>query len=512
MTLDPSHIGRFRILGTLGQGSMGTVYLAEDPKLNRGIAIKVVRAGLGDPEVLARFQREAEISAKLHHPNVITVYDVGEEPGVGPFLAMEFVDGESLSALVKRGPMGAPEALELLMQAREALETAHRAGIIHRDLKPENFMVSKDRHVKLMDFGIAKGAGARVTRTSDFLGTPAYAAPEILSGGQADAGSDRWSFSVSAFEMLTGRLPFAGESVGSIVYAIVHQEPTYPEACTPGFREVFDRAFNKDPKARYPDLKSFMLALVDVVDLPEAHRTLLDRRLDGTLSGLSSSGAWAAPPAAVAPEQRRWKWLAMVAMGLLVLLVGQQLWNRREPVRKLTITSHPSGAEILLDGQPLGKTPLREVLVKGHPRVVRLEKGDFLPQSVDLGPEDTQVEVHLVPAPFKIQVRSDPPEAQVFLDGKFAGIAPLEGLEIPGEGRHQVELRQAGFEPWSDTLKRGEALPDPIRLQKIDVAEPKATPKAITKAAPKKRVDKAEKAEPPSKFKRWLKDTFTKKD
>jgi predicted Ser/Thr protein kinase len=512
MSLDPVTIGRFRILGTLGQGSMGTVYLAEDPKLNRGIAIKVVRAGMGDPEVLARFQREAEISAKLHHPNVITVYDVGEEPGVGPFLAMEFVDGESLSALVKRGPLGGPEAMELLMQAREALETAHRAGIIHRDLKPENFMVSKDRQVKLMDFGIAKGAGARVTRTSDFLGTPAYAAPEILSGAQADAASDRWAFAVSAFEMLTGKLPFAGESVGSIVYAIVHQDPTYPEGCSPAFREVFDRALAKDPKARFPDLKAFMLALIDVVDLPEAHHSLLERRLDGTLSGLSTSGAWAAPAPAVAPEQRRWKWLAMIAIGLLVLLVGQQLWNRREPVRKLTIISHPAGANILLDGQPLGKTPLREVLVKGYPRVVRLEKADFLPHAVDLGPEDTQVEAHLAPAPFKVPVRSDPPEAQVFLDGKFVGIAPLEGVEVPGEGRHQLELRQTGYESWSDVLKRGEALPDPIRLQKIDVPEPKAAPKSAVKAAPKKRADKAEKTEPPSKFKRWLKDTFSKKE
>ncbi len=514
MTLDPSHIGRFRILGTLGQGSMGTVYLAEDPKLNRGIAIKVVRAGMGDPEVLARFQREAEISAKLHHPNVITVYDVGEEPGVGPFLAMEFVDGESLSALVKRGPLSAPEALELLMQAREALETAHRAGIIHRDLKPENFMVSKDRQVKLMDFGIAKGAGARVTRTSDFLGTPAYAAPEILSGSQADAASDRWAFAVSAFEMLTGRLPFPGESVGSIVYAIVHQPPTYPEGCSPAFRDLFDRAFDKDPKARFPDLKAFMLALVDVLDLPEAHRHLLERRLDGTLSGLSTSGAWAAPAPAMAPEQRRWKWLAMIATGLLVLLVGQQLWNRREPVRKLTITTFPAGADIFLDGQRLGKTPLREVLVKGTPRVVKAEKADFLPQSVDLGPEDTQVEVHLVPAPFKVTVRSDPPEAQVFMDGSFVGVAPLEALEVPGEGRHVLELRQNGYETRTETLRRGEALPDPIRLQKIDVPEPKAASKGSAKPAPRKRVEreKGEKAEPPSKFKKWLKDTFSKKD
>ncbi len=516
MTLDPVHIGRYRILGTLGQGSMGTVYLAEDPRLNRGVAIKVVRAGLGDPEVLARFQREAEISAKLHHPNVITVFDVGEEPGVGPFLAMEFVDGESLSALLKRGAIPPAEALELLLQAREALETAHRAGVIHRDLKPENFMVSKDRHLKLMDFGIARGAGARVTKTSDFLGTPAYAAPEVLSGGQAGMASDRWAFAVSAFEMLTGRLPFPGESVGSIVYAIVHQPPVYPEGVSPAFQALFDRALAKRPEDRHGDLKSFLVELVEAVDLPEDHRTLLDRRLEGTLSGLSASGAWSAHPAGPRKESRHWRSLAVAATGLLALLIGQQFWSRRQPVRKLSITSQPAGAEVTLDGQKLGKTPLREVLVKGTPRSLLVEKSDFLPETHELGPEEHDVVIRLLPAPFTVSVKSDPPEAQVFLNGRFVGIAPIEKVEVPGEGRQVLELRQAGFETWSDALRRGESLPDPIRLQKVDEPEPKpaakATPHKIAshkpapKAAPKKKGEKAEKPEEPSKIKKFFKD------
>ncbi|HJV21472.1 MAG TPA: serine/threonine-protein kinase [Holophagaceae bacterium] len=518
MSLDPTHIGRFRILGTLGQGSMGTVYLAEDPKLNRGVAIKVVRAGLGDPEVLARFQREAEISAKLHHPNVITVYDVGEEPGVGPFLAMEFVDGESLSAILKRGAMPPAEALELLLQAREALEAAHRAGIVHRDLKPENFMVSKDRHLKLMDFGIARGAGAKVTKTSDFLGTPAYAAPEVLSGGQAGPASDRWAFAVSAFEMLTGRLPFPGESVGSIVYAIVHQAPVYPDGVSAAFLTLFDRALAKRPEDRHPDLKSFLVELVGAVDLTEDHRNLLERRLEGTLPGLSSSGAWAAHPKGNGRESNRWKVLALAATGLLALLVGQQLWSRREPIRKLSISSQPSGAEVTLDGQKLGRTPLREVLVKGTPRSLLVEKAEFLPETHDLGPEEQQVDVKLHPAPFTVSVKSDPPEAQVFLNGRFLGIAPLEKVEVPAEGRQVLELRQTGYEPWTDSLRRGDALPDPIRLQKLDAPEAKKAVKAPShKAAAKKKTDKADKKgekgdkpEEPSKIRKLIKDLFKK--
>ncbi len=512
MSLDPSHIGRYRILGTLGQGSMGIVYLAEDPRLNRGVAIKVVRAGLGDPEVLARFQREAEISAKLHHPNVITVYDVGEEPGVGPFLAMEFVDGESLSIILKRGALAPAEALELLLQAREALEAAHRAGIVHRDLKPENFMVSKDRHLKLMDFGIARGDGARVTKSSDFLGTPAYAAPEVLSGGQAGPASDRWAFAVSAFEMLTGKLPFPGESVGSIVYAIVHQAPVYPEGVSAAFQTLFDRALAKRPEDRHSDLKSFLVELVESVDLPPDHRNLLERRLEGTLSGLSASGAWAAPSKGDQQESRRWKGLALVATGLLALLMIQQLWARREPIRKLSITSQPIGAEVTLDGQKLGKTPLKEVLVKGTPRSLLVEKADFVAETHDLGPEETAVEVRLRPASYFVSVKTDPAETQIFINGHPEGSAPKEKLEVSGEGRQVLELRHEGYETWSEPLKRGEALPDPIRLQKIDVPEPKKPAKAVVhKGATKKKADKkAEKPEEPSKIRKLIKDLFKK--
>ncbi len=516
MSLDPSHIGRYRILGTLGQGSMGTVYLAEDPRLNRGVAIKVVRAGLGDPEVLARFQREAEISAKLHHPNVITIYDVGEEPGVGPFLAMEFVDGESLSAILKAGAMPPTDALELLLQAREALEAAHRAGIVHRDLKPENFMVSKDRHLKLMDFGIARGDGARVTKTSDFLGTPAYAAPEVLSGGQASPASDRWSFAVSAFEMLTGKLPFPGESVGSIVYAIVHQPPVYPDGVSAEFLALFDRALAKRPEDRHPDLKSFLQELVGAVDLPADHRNLLERRLEGTLSGLSASGAWSAPSKAEHPESRRWKVLALAATGLLTLLIVQQVWNRREPIRKLTITSQPAGAEVTLDGQKLGKTPLREFLVKGTPRSLLVEKPDYVSETHEIGPTENTIEVQLHPASFFVSVKSDPPGAQIFVNGHPEGTTPVAKLEVSGEGRQLMELRLEGYETWTEALKRGEALEDPIRLQKIDLPEPKKADKAAPhKAAAKKKADKktdkkADKPEEPSKIRKLLKDLFKK--
>jgi serine/threonine-protein kinase len=510
MTLDPVSIGRYRILGTLGQGAMGTVYLGEDPKLHRGLAIKVVRTGLGDPEVLARFEREAEISAKIHHPNVITIFDVGEEPGVGPFLVMEFVDGESLADHLKQGALPAAEALGLLLQAKQALDSAHRAGIVHRDLKPDNFMLSRSGQLKLMDFGIAKGAGAKVTRTSDFLGTPAYAAPELLSGGEASQGSDQWSFAVTAFEMLTGKLPFAGDSVGTIVFRIVHEPPHRPEGMSDALWAVFERAFSKDPSARHPDLKAFLHALIEASELPEETRSGLEAQLEGTLG---HSGAWPAPhahapsSAAQPRSDSRWRILAVVASALLLVLAGVQVWQRWEPTRKLSITSTPEGADVYLDGTKVGRTPLRNLLVKGKPSKVRVEKEDFLPEERALGADETSVELKLKVAPWKTAVRSDPEGAEVFLDGELRGVTPLPGLEVPGEGRHTLELRQVGYEGWSQTLSRKDPLPDPIRLQKID--ETKPTAKAPAKKPAKKAASKSGKEEP-SKVKKFFRDLFKK--
>lgn len=512
MSLDPASIGRYRILGTLGQGAMGTVYLAEDPKLHRGLAIKVVRQATGDPEVLARFEREAEISAKLHHPNIITIFDVGEEPGVGPFLAMEYVDGESLAARLKASPLELTDAVNLLIQAKHALDAAHRAGVVHRDLKPENFMLSKNGQLKLMDFGIAKGAGAQVTRTSDFLGTPAYAAPELLSGGKADQGSDRWSFAATAFEMISGELPFGGESVGTIVFRIVHEPPRRPEHMSDAVWAVFERAFSKVPDARYPDLNAFLSALIQALDLPEAARYAAEAQLEGSLG---QSGSF--PPLAQVKRpshEKRWKGLAVAASGLLLLLLGIQVWQRWEPTRKLTISSIPEGAEVSLDGTKVGRTPVRELLVKGKARQLRFEKEDFLPVEHDLSAEERTVSVRLKPAPFRVVVHSDPEGAEVFLDGQLRGVTPLPDLDVPGEGQHVLELRQVGYESWTQTLHRKEPLPDPIRLQKID--EPKPVMKHATKKnAPKEAKGAKEKKdgkekEEPSKVKRFFRDLFKK--
>ena len=194
MAEHPATIGRYEIQHVIGQGAMGVVYLAEDPLLKRRLAIKVVRAVGEEREVaLERFKREAEVSAQLNHPNIVTIYDVGDEPKMGPFLAMEFVEGQSLGKHIRDGSLDPESSFNVLIQTMRALRAAHRHAIIHRDVKPDNILVGEDGRVKLMDFGIAKTMAPRLTNVGEFLGSPAYSAPELLKGAEPTPSSDRSS-------------------------------------------------------------------------------------------------------------------------------------------------------------------------------------------------------------------------------------------------------------------------------------------------------------------------------
>ncbi|MBL0313656.1 MAG: serine/threonine protein kinase [Holophagaceae bacterium] len=231
----PSAIGRYEIKRLLGSGAMGSVYLAEDPRIKRKVAVKVVkmdamRSDADRQEYMLRFQREAEISGLLNHPGIVAIYDVGES-ALGPFLAMEFVPGEPLDHIIKSGsPLPIMDKLKIAAGVAEALDHAHAAGIVHRDVKPGNVMVTADGRPKLMDFGIAKREDASLTQTGTFLGTPSYASPEQIREGTVDGRSDQFSFAVLVFEMLSGVSPFPGNSINTILYRIVNEPPS---KCSP---------------------------------------------------------------------------------------------------------------------------------------------------------------------------------------------------------------------------------------------------------------------------------------
>ncbi|WP_343899204.1 serine/threonine-protein kinase, partial [Nocardioides aquaticus] len=267
--------GRYRLDSRIATGGMGEVWRATDTMLGRTVAVKVLKHEYSDdPDFRARFATEARHAAALDHPGVAQVYDVGEGPsrdGSGhpqPFLVMELVDGEPLSDILRQGQQAGRtvdrEVLrDLLAQAATAIGAAHVAGIIHRDVKPANLLVTRDRRIKITDFGIARAADAAgITQTGQVMGTPQYLSPEQARGEQATPASDVYALGVVAFECLAGRRPFEADSPVATALAHLQQPvPDLPSDVPDDLAAVVRTALAKDPADRFPDGNAFAAAL-----------------------------------------------------------------------------------------------------------------------------------------------------------------------------------------------------------------------------------------------------------
>jgi eukaryotic-like serine/threonine-protein kinase len=260
----PPTIARYRVLERLASGGMGVVYRAEDPDLGRHVALKLPApaAESWDESARERFRREARAASGLDHPNICTIYEVGETTEGQPFLAMALYEGETVAARIAGGPLPLDEALDIALQTADGLACAHARGIVHRDIKPANLLVTGDGVVKILDFGLAKRAGeAGLTASGARLGTAAYMAPEQVRGGEVDARADVWACGAVLHEMLTGQKPFSGETPEAVLYRIVHEEPEGQELLPEPLREIVLRALSKDPAARPADAGAWRTAL-----------------------------------------------------------------------------------------------------------------------------------------------------------------------------------------------------------------------------------------------------------
>ena len=229
VTVSAPTIGRYEIQKELGRGAMGVVYLGKDPKINRLVAIKTVRFDEVDPDLLEetkkRFFREAEAAGTLNHPNIVTIYDVGEEEDLA-YVAMELLDGSDLTPYIKKDNLlPHKELLRIIGCVAEGLAFAHDKGIVHRDIKPANIMLLKDGSVKIADFGIARITTSSATQTGTVLGTPSYMSPEQVAGQKVDGRSDLFSLGASMYELLCGQKPFTGDSIAALMYAIANKPP-----------------------------------------------------------------------------------------------------------------------------------------------------------------------------------------------------------------------------------------------------------------------------------------------
>jgi serine/threonine-protein kinase len=271
-------LGRYKIIGELGRGAMGVVYKGEDPALDRTVALKTVILSAdaeGKTEYQKRFFLEAKAAGRLSHPQVITVYDFGQEGDIA-YMAMEFLKGKELRTRMKEGSISVPEAVHIAEQVAEGLGYAHEHGVVHRDIKPSNIMLLPHEQVKIMDFGIARmRASDHKTSTGLVLGTPKYMSPEQVSGSPVDHRSDIFSLGVVLYEMLTQSKLFQGEDTPQIFHAVANFQPPPPSRLNPEVPAMLDfvveRALKKDPAVRYQD--AFELA----ADLRSALAELVDR-------------------------------------------------------------------------------------------------------------------------------------------------------------------------------------------------------------------------------------------
>jgi serine/threonine-protein kinase len=243
--MEAAKLGRYAILSELGRGAMGVVYKATDTALERTVAVKTVNMALereGAEKYEARFYQEARAAGSLNHPNIVTVYDVGKEGNVA-YMAMEFIEGEELRALLTPGrALPVSQAVSIAAQVAEGLAYAHEHGVVHRDIKPANIMVLADGPVKITDFGIARmrASNDELTQSGMMLGSPKYMSPEQVIGKRADHRSDIFSLGVILYEMLTGAAPFSGENVTALMYQIVNFAPPVPSAVNPAVPELLN--------------------------------------------------------------------------------------------------------------------------------------------------------------------------------------------------------------------------------------------------------------------------------
>jgi serine/threonine-protein kinase len=261
----PQRIGKYEVVRKLGQGAMGEVFHARDPVLSRDVAVKRITAGLDEDEMVRkRFRREAEAAARLMHPNIVTVYELGLDGGQ-LFMAMELLDGVDLKHALAARPMTLDEKVGVVLQVCDGLAFAHSHDIVHRDLKPANIHVLPGGNVKILDFGLARLSGSEMTSTGMVMGTPHYMSPEQVRGQKADARSDVFALGCLFYELLAGRKPFDAESMHGVLYRILQEDPVPVREAAPGTPEALARAVEKalakNPADRFASAGDMLVAL-----------------------------------------------------------------------------------------------------------------------------------------------------------------------------------------------------------------------------------------------------------
>ena len=358
--MHPKRIGKYEIVGKIGQGAMGEVFRAHDPALNRDVAVKVISAGLdADEMVRKRFRREAEAAAKLMHPNIITVYELGLE-NEQLFMAMELLDGLDLKQALGGRKMSLDEKIGAMEQICEGLAFAHARDIVHRDLKPANIHILPSGKVKIMDFGLARLSGSEMTSTGMVMGTPHYMSPEQVRGAKADARSDVFALGCVLYEMLTGRKPFDAESMHAVLFKIMQEEPIPLHEAAPGTPEalvqVVERSLAKDPAERFGNAGEMLAGIRQAHQaeaagrgherVPGHDRPPAGSREPGRPPARERSHGSAGPRSTAPRSATGSRWLLLLGLGLVLAAVLGGGWALRDYLLGRPVTPPPEVSQL----------------------------------------------------------------------------------------------------------------------------------------------------------------------
>jgi hypothetical protein len=413
--------GKYKILGEIGRGGMGIVHKAEDLKLKRFVALKLLPAELaGDKEAKERFVREAQAAAALSHPNICTIYEV-EEADEKTFIAMEYIEGHSIREKIVKAPLNTEEALEIGIQAAQGLAEAHKKGITHRDIKSANIMIDENGQIKIMDFGLAKVAGgALITKEARPMGTVAYMSPEQARGESVDHRTDIWALGVVLYEMFCSRLPFPGENEASVLYNIEHKDPLpirkFKNDIPAELEKIIYRSLKKKLESRYQSANEVLSDLREYQDFLKAP--------EYGITDLKSFIRFVKRPKIAIP--------AIVAI-LIIGFLAVWFFHRQAKIRW---AKHVAIPEI-------------ERLADADDRVsaLRLAK-----QVESILPEDPELHLLFQIISLRYNIETIPSGAEVYFkdykapddDWELLGISPIESVRIPGVFLHLMFVKD-GF-------------------------------------------------------------------
>lgn len=433
--------GQYRIERLLGKGGMGQVFLAHDLTLEREVAIKVLPPDVSqDDQVVRRFQQEAKTAAKLDHPNIIPIYRVESEGGLNYFV-MKYISGTSLEDLLdKKEPLPVPEIQRILWEAACALGHAHQRGVVHRDVKPANIMFDHDGRVMLTDFGISKAlqAATGLTATGMIIGTPHYMAPEQGKGAPVDGRADQYSLGVVGYRMITAELPFSGDSVHTIIYKHIYEEPPLASAKRPGIpgslTVAVSRALAKEPDQRFATMEEFATAVwpEQPVASPAKSRGAARPRSRATADAPTEiTGAPTTPISSAKsrkpapPAQRRSRAPAVIGLAVIAAGVGGYLMMGRK------------GTEERAAIPPVD--------------TVRIQDTVRVPVQARPAPSKPRERAPVAPAQGFLTIAADP-FGEVYIDGVDAGQTPLIEYAVK-PGRHTIRIERAGFGTKTETVQ-----------------------------------------------------------